>query len=312
LTNTGIILKIFSNKIKRMNMFDGIYPPLPTPFINDEIAFDKLQLNIAEFNKTGLRGYVTLGSNGESAFLTREEKIQLVKCTKEAASKEKVIIAGTGSDSVKETLILTNEAAKAGANAALVLTPSYYKSQMDSNAIISYFTRVADSADIPLFIYNVPKFTGIDIQPAAVARLAGHKNIIGIKDSTESIVHIMEIISLVPADFILFTGTGSVLYPALTAGARGGIAALANVAPNECVDIYESILKGELTKALQLQKKLLPLNRAVTARYGVAGLKKAMDFAGYYGGNVRIPLPGLSSEEIEDIKEIVNCFLKKN
>lgn len=289
-------------------MFNGIYPPLPTPFINDEIAYDKLQQNISAFNKTGLKGYVTLGSNGESAFLTREEKLQLVKCTKEAASKEKLIIAGTGSDSVKETLLLTNEAAKAGANAALVLTPSYYKTQMSSKAIISYFTKVADSSDIPLFIYNVPKFTGIDIQPSAAAELAQHKNIIGIKDSTESIVHIMEIINLTPADFLIFTGTGSVLYPALTAGAKGGIAALANVVPNECVEIYELILKGELSKALQLQKKLLTLNRAVTAKYGVAGLKKAMDLAGYYGGSVRIPLPELTKKEIEEIKEILEQF----
>ena len=162
-------------------MFEGIYPPLPTPFINDEIAFDKLEENIAAFNKTGLRGYVTLGSNGEFAFLTREEKIQIVKCTKSAASKDKIIIAGTGSDSIKETLFLTNEAAKAGADAALVLTPSYYKNQMNNDALITYFTKIADSSDIPVFIYNVTKFTGIDIQPEIVAKLAGHSNIIGIK-----------------------------------------------------------------------------------------------------------------------------------
>lgn len=293
-------------------MFKGIYPPLPTPFIDDEIAFDKLQQNVAAFNKTRLRGYVTLGSNGESAFLTREEKLQLVKCTKEAASADKIIIAGTGSDSVKETLLLTNEAAKAGANAALVLTPSYYKAQMNDQAIIAYFKKVADSSDIPLFIYNVPKFTGIDIKPSAVAELAKHKNIIGIKDSTENIVHIMEILNLVPKDFILFTGTGSVLYSAITAGAKGGIAALANVVPNECCEIYESIMKGELPKAMDLQKRLLALNRAVTAKFGVAGLKKAMDLSGYFGGSVRIPLSGLNEKESNEIKEIVENFLNKD
>ena len=289
-------------------MFEGIYPPLPTPFINDEIAFDKLEENITAFNKTGLRGYVTLGSNGEFAFLTREEKIQIVKCAKSAASKDKIIIAGTGSDSIKETLFLTNEAAKAGAAAALVLTPSYYKNQMNNDALITYFTKIADSSDIPVFIYNVTKFTGIDIQPEIVAKLAGHSNIIGIKDSTENIVHTMEIITLVPDDFIVFTGTGSVLFSALSAGAKGGIVALANTAPDQCVQIFNSVMEGNLSNALLIQKKLLFLNKAVTARFGVAGLKKAMDLLGYYGGNVRAPLPVLNSKDEIELEIIIKRF----
>ncbi len=291
-------------------MFEGIYPPLPTPFINDEIAFDKLQINISKLNRTGLRGYVTLGSNGEFALLTREEKLQIVKCTIEASAKEKIIIAGTGSDSVKETLYLTNEAAKEGAKAALVLTPSYYKTQMNPGALISYFTKIADSADIPIFIYNVPKFTGIDIPPSTVAELAKHKNIIGIKDSTESIVHIMEIINLVPKDFIVFTGTGSVIYSAAASGAKGGICALANIAPNECAEVYNSVLNGDYNTALKLQKRMLELNKAVTAKYGVAGLKKAMDMMGYSGGEVRMPLSGLKENEAAEIEKIVNRFIQ--
>lgn len=293
-------------------MFNGIYPPLPTPFVEGEIAFDMLQDNIAKFNNTGLRGYVTLGSNGESVFLTREEKIQIVKCTVEASPKDKVIIAGTGSDSVKETIYLTNKAAKEGAKAALVLTPSYYKSQMNNNAMISYFTSVAENSDIPLFIYNVPKFTGLDILPSTVAELAAHKNIIGIKDSTENIAHIMEIINLVPEDFIVFTGTGSTIYSATTSGGKGAIVALANVAPNECVEIYNSVLKGNFKDALNLQKRMLALNKAVTAKFGVAGLKKAMDLSGFRGGNVRLPLQELNKNELAELEKVVNNFLLKN
>ncbi len=289
-------------------MFEGIYPPLATPFEKDEISYGRLQRNIEKYNSTRLRGYVTLGSNGESALLTREEKIELVKKSKEAAAKDKLIIAGTGCDSVKETLLLTEEAAKAGADAALVLTPSYYKPQMESGAQIAYFTNIASHSPIPIFIYNVPKFTGIDIAPAAVAELSAHPNIIGIKESTENIVHILEVIKLAGDDFIVFTGTGSVLYSALTGGASGGIAALANVAPDECVEIYESVAEGNLQGALQLQKEILELNKAVTARFGVPGLKKAMDMLGYEGGEVRTPLTALKKKDEEELEGIIARF----
>lgn len=293
-------------------MFDGIYPPLPTPFANEEIDYAKVSFNIDRFNKTKLRGYVVLGSNGESVFLTREEKIQLVKVSSETASGDKIIIAGTGSDSIKETIRLTNECAKAGAKAALVLTPSYYKSQMNHAAMVKYFTTVAENSDIPVFIYNVPKFTGIDILPSTVAELAAHKNIIGIKDSTENIVHIMELIKEVPEDFIVFTGTGSVLYPAINAGSRGGIVALANVVPDRCAAIQTLIMEGKLSEAMAIQNSLLELNKAVTAKYGVAGLKKAMDIAGYAGGEVRTPLAPLPDKDLSDLKKIVMDALEKS
>jgi len=287
-------------------MFSGIFPPLPTPFKNDEIDFTKLENNISKFNKTGLAGYVTLGSNGEAAFLTREEKIELVKRTKNAASKEKRIIAGTGTDSIKETLILTEAAAKAGADAALILTPSYYTSQMTGKALISYFTAVAQSSALPIFIYNVPKFTGIDIPASVVGELSGLDKIIGIKDSTENIVHIMEILNLVPKDFVLFTGTGSMFYSSFSAGAKGGIAALANVVPDLCVKVQTFFNLGSLAEALELQNNLIELNKAVTARFGVAGLKHAMDLMGYEGGDVRNPLQPIGTNEKEEIEKILN------
>ncbi len=293
-------------------MFNGIYPPLPTPFYNEEIDFGKVRFNIDRFNKTELRGYVVLGSNGESVFLTREEKIELVRVSAESAAENKIIIAGTGSDSVKETIHLTNECAKVGAKAALVLTPSYYKSQMNHNAIVNYFTAVADNSVIPVFIYNVPKFTGIDILPSTAAQLAEHKNIVGIKDSTENIVHMMELIKSVPEDFVVFTGTGSVLYPALSAGSKGGIVALANVAPDNCVAIQNLLLDGKHTEALSLQNSLLELNKAVTAKYGVAGLKKAMDIAGYQGGEIRTPLTPLPEKDFKELEIIVRKALRQD
>ena len=196
-------------------MLKGIYPPITTPFVNNEIAFDKLAENISIWNKTKLSGYVVMGSNGESAFLTRQEKLKLIENVKENAGKDKKLIAGTGSDSIKETISLTNDAAKSGADYALILTPSFFKDKMDSSAFIKYFTEVADKIDIPLIIYNVPKFTGVNIEAGAAAKLSEHKNIIGLKNSSENVAHLSEIINNATNDFVTLVGTASVLFSGL-------------------------------------------------------------------------------------------------
>ena len=286
-------------------MLKGIYPPITTPFINDEIAFDKLSENISRWNKTKLSGYVVMGSNGESAFLTREEKLKLIENVKKSADKDKTIIAGTGSDSIRETISLTNDAAKTGADYALVLTPSFYKDKMNSDSFIKYFTEVADKIDIPLIIYNVPKFTGVNIEAAAVEKLSEHKNIIGLKNSSENIAHLSEIVNNTTNDFITLVGTASVLFSGLCAGAAGGILALANIAPEECIEIYDLYNVGKLNEARQLQGKLIPVNKAVTGKYGVSGLKAAMDMLGYFGGDPRSPLNKLNKNELEDLKTIL-------
>jgi 4-hydroxy-2-oxoglutarate aldolase len=288
-----------------MKKLYGIMPPIPTPFVNDEIAFDKLAQNILKWNSTGISGYVVMGSNGESVYLTREEKIQLVEQTKKNASSEKLIIAGTGSDSIKETIILTNAAADAGADFGLILTPSFYKGQMKHEAFIKYFTAVADASKIPVMIYNVPKFTGVDIEVDTVAKLAEHKNIVGIKNSTENVRQATEFVAQTPDDFVTIIGTASVLFAGITAGALGGILALANIAPDECVQIQKSVENGKLNDALELQKKMIPVNSAVTAKYGVPGLKAAMDMLGYFGGEPRSPMSPLKENDKAALKNIL-------
>ena len=172
---------------------EGIMPPIPTPFVGDEVAYDKLQVNIAKWNKTGLSGYVIYGSNGESTFLTREEKLKIAKTAKACIAADKKMIVGTGCDSLKETIYLTNEAATLGADAALIVTPNYYKPLMKHEAFVRFFTAVADAADMPILIYDVPKFTGVHIEPAAVIELSQHPNIIGIKCSGGNVAEISEI-----------------------------------------------------------------------------------------------------------------------
>lgn len=288
-----------------MKKLYGIMPPIPTPFLNDEIAYDKLTGNISKWNKTGISGYVVMGSNGESVYLTREEKIKLVEQTKKNADSEKLIIAGTGSDSIKETIFLTNAAADAGADFGLILTPSFYKGQMKHEAFVKYFTAVADASKIPIMVYNVPKFTGVDIDVETVAKLAEHKNIIGIKNSTENARQATEFAAQTPDDFVTIIGTASVLFAGITAGASGGILALANIAPDECVRIQKFIEDGNLNEALALQNRMIPANTAVTAKFGVPGLKAAMDMLGYFGGEPRNPMSPLKENDKIVLKNIL-------
>ena len=283
----------------------GIFPPITTPFQNDELALDKLAENINKYNQTDLTGYVVFGSNGESVFLTSEEKLILISSVKEQANSNKKIIAGTGLESIKDTIFLTNNAAKMGADFALIITPSFYKSVMNHNAFITYYTTIADSISIPLIIYNVTKFTNVNITSETIAELAQHPNIIGIKDSTENIAQISETINLTPDDFVVLIGTGSVLLPGLNSGAKGGVLALANIAPNECLQIYNLFSEGRLEEAKEIQNRLIPVNKAITVKYGVAGLKTAMDMIDYYGGLPRKPLQELSLKDKEDLKIIL-------
>lgn len=288
-----------------MKQLKGIMPPIATPFINDEVAYDKLVGNFSKWNKTGLSGYVVMGSNGESVFLIRDEKLKLVEEVKKNIPDEKLLIAGTGSDSIRETISLSNDAAARGADFALILTPSFYKSEMKPAAYIKYFFAVADKTKIPVIIYNVPKFTGVDIEAETVAKLSEHKNIVGIKNSSENIRQTTEMIDQTPEEFATIIGTASVLYSGLSAGAVGGILALANIAPNECVQIQKLVEDGKHTGALELQKRMLPVNKAITAKYGVAGLKAAMDMLGYFGGEPRAPLSKLNDADKEQLKQIL-------
>lgn len=283
----------------------GIFPPITTPFINGELSIEKLQHNISIWNKTKLSGYVVMGSNGEAVLLTKEEKLKLIEQTKIFASSEKIIIAGTGSDSIKETISLTNAAANFGADFALVLTPSFYKSEMKHNNYLKYFFEVADKSKIPIIIYNVPKFTGVDIEVETVAELSKHQNIAGIKNSTENSRQIIEFVSNTHKNFKVIVGTASMLFNGITSGAVGGILALANIAPKQCIQIQKFIEEKNLDEAFNLQQKIIPANKAVTSKYGVAGLKYAMDLLGYFGGEPRIPLLPLNENDKEQIKNIL-------
>ena len=281
----------------------GIFPPLITPFENEELAIDKLLRNIRKYERRELSGYILFGSNGESVFLTRDEKLEIVSSVREHTKK--TLIVGTGLESIKDTIQLTNESAEKGANYALIITPSFFKSEMKHHTFLNYYQRISDSVMIPVIIYNVPKFTNVNIETETVIELAKHPNIAGLKDSTEVTSRISEIAANVPEGFKLIVGTASVLYPGLSAGAIGGILALANVLPDECIQLYQLTKENNLREALELQNRLIPVNKAVTSKFGVAGLKAAMDLLGYDGGSPRLPLDPLNEAQLIELKVIL-------
>jgi len=282
----------------------GIFPPIATPFNTDgDIWKQKLQHNIEKWNLTGLAGYVVCGSTGESVALTTEEKIQVWEWVAQWASPEKLLIAGTGVESVRETVSLTNRAAEIGYKAAMVRTPHYYKNLIDNAAAqMLYFRAVADQTKIPIFIYNWPQITGVDIPADAVAELSHHPNIIAIKESSGDLEKVTKMVREVKKGFQVLTGSAPTLAQALAAGASGAVLAFANAAPYATISIWEAHRTREPEAALDWQNRIAHAAYLVTAKYGVPGLKYAMDFAGYYGGPPRLPLTVPTPEAKKEIE----------
>ncbi|MCL4459852.1 MAG: dihydrodipicolinate synthase family protein [Chloroflexi bacterium] len=283
----------------------GIFPPIPTPFEGDGIAHQHLAQNLERWNRTPLAGFVVLGSNGEYVYLTEQEKEAVIATARQHIPADKLLIAGTGAESTLAAIRLTMRAAEMGADAVLVVTPHYFKAQITTKALWEHYRAIADRSPRPVIVYDVPAFTGIDLTSEQILTLAQHPNIKGIKVSSPNIVKIGEVLRSCPLHFVVLAGSQSLLYPALCLGAIGGILALANIAPHACVQILRLFQSGQHEEARALHLRMLPLNRAVTAKYGVAGLKVALDLLGYFGGEPRLPLQPLTSEQKEEIKELL-------
>lgn len=285
---------------------NGIIPPVTTPFTaNGEVDYAALSSNIERYNETGLVGYCALGSNGEAVHLTADERRRVVETVKRAAKPDHTIIAGVNELSTRAAVDAARAAFDVGAQAALVVTPYYYKSSMTQDALARHFTEVADHSPIPVLIYNFPQSTGIVIESATVASLAEHGNIIGIKDSSGNMAAISETIRLAPSSFSVMVGNGGILYPALSMGATGAILALACAAPRPCVALFDAMKAGDHVRARELQNRLSPLSHIVTAGLGVPGLKAAMEFLGLAGGTPRPPLRSVSDSDRDRIKAVI-------
>lgn len=284
----------------------GVFPPIPTPFdASGDVDHEALTANLERWNQYDLAGYVVLGSNGEGVYLSTEEKVRVWETARRAIPAGKLLIAGAGCESTRQTIEMSSRAAVAGADAVLILTPHYYAGQMTPDALTRHFKDVADRAQVPVVLYNMPRFTHVDMDASTVARIAHHPNVIGIKDSGGNVAKLAQIVGMVEDDFQVLAGSAGFFFPALTVGAVGGVMALANLAPRVLIDLYQLSRSQEWDLAAALQGRLVRANTAVTAQFGIAGLKAALDMLGYYGGPVRSPLQPLQDREIQALKEIL-------
>jgi 4-hydroxy-2-oxoglutarate aldolase len=285
--------------------FEGVYPPVLTPFRGDDVALDRLAANLRRLDAHPLAGYVVLGSTGEFPLLSESEKERVIETARAETPRSKLLIAGTGGESTAAAIRFTKRAAAIGADAALVITPSYFKAMMKPPALVRHYRAVADASPVPVLLYNFPGNTGINLEPDTVARLAEHPNIRGVKDSSGNVPQAAEIVRMTPKTFQVLVGSPIALVPALMLGAAGGILAVANLAPRECCEIQRLAMAGQWAEARELTYRISPLATVVSARYGIGGLKAAVDLLGGYGGPPRMPLPAPDGDAIEEIREIL-------
>jgi len=289
--------------------FSGVFAALTTPYAPDgAVSLSDLKHNLRLYNSTDLAGYVALGSTGESVLLRRAEMDAILVTVKEAAAKEKKLLAGTGAESTRETIERTKRAAEFGYHAALVKPPHYYKPAYKPEVLIAHFRRVADESSVPVMLYSIPQFTGITLGAAEVAALAEHPNIIGIKDSSGNVQGTADFVAATPPAFNVLVGNAATLYPSLVVGARGGILALASALPEKCVKLFEVIRQGHHEKARELQSLVARASKLIVSELGLTGVKYAMDQRGYRGGLPRLPLLPLHDEQKKRLSEFLRTL----
>lgn len=284
-------------------MFRGVFPAIITPFLKDESLDEEgLKRNIEYLNKTGIAGIIPCGTTGESATLTFEEHKRVVGIAVEASKVP--VIAGTGSNNTREALELTRHAAKAGADAALLITPYYNKP--NDRGMYEHFKKIAENCDIPIVLYNVPKRTGIDLKPELVAKLSKIKNIVAIKEASGSLSQQSQIIEQTRgSDFVLLSGDDDLTLPTIALGGQGVVSVVANVAPRKTVAMVDAALKGDVEKARELHYELAPLVRAMFLETNPIPVKTAHKYLGLANGPLRLPLGEMAQANEAKLKEIV-------
>ena len=282
----------------------GIYPPIMTPFEDQKVAYERLAENIQKYNSTALRGYMPVGSNGEFRSLTDEESLKIIETVANNKAADKVLMACTQRESAYATIEFTKKAADNGIEFASVLTPHYFAKRMNDEALIKYFIEIADNSPVPVLLYNSPGYAGgVAVSVDAVGLLSAHPNIVGMKDGTKE--RMSAYIDILPkgAEFYILAGTISKFYTGLLDGGIGGVLSMANYLPELCCQLYQLYLDGNTEEGMLMHDRLCDLNKKLGGKYGVAGVKGAMDLLGYYGGDPRIPLLPLTKEERAELKD---------
>lgn len=285
----------------------GVLGPVVTTFdaASGELDLPAFETNLRAHLAAGLHGLVVAGSTGEAVLLDESERERLVESARAVIPRDRLLIVGAGAEATRTVIRRARHAARAGANAVLVVSPHYYSAAMTADALRAHFRRVADESPVPVVLYNIPKYVGFAIPPALVAELAVHPNVIGIKDSSGDRDQLSGYLRAQGDDFAVLTGSGTMYQASLAAGARGGILAVALFAPEASLAVYEASGRGDAAAALAAQALLAPLGATIVGALGVAGVKAALDLVGLRGGAVRPPLMPLGPSDLEKVRALL-------
>jgi len=283
-----------------MKAFAGVYTPIVTPFRPDDTVDEAgLRANVRRWMGTPLTGIVVLGSNGEAAQLDDDEADRVVAAARAEVPKGRPFIVGTGRESTRATIAATKRAAREGADAVLVRTPGFFKTQMTGEVFTRHYTDVAEASPVPVLLYNVTMFTGVNLPVDAAVALAQHPNIVGMKESGSDLAQIADYVSRTPDDFTVLAGSATTYFHALCAGCDGGILALAALFPEECARLQALVRADRLEEGRALQHRLTPIARLIGTAHGVPALKAALELLGFAGGLPRPPLRPAASQIVD-------------
>lgn len=283
----------------------GVFAPITTNFHpNGELDLASLKQNVIRYANSPIHGYLALGSNGENKSLTLEEKIAVAKTIIDNKNSEQIVMAGSIFESTAETISFAKEMERLGADYITLLSPCYFKNAMKDDVLLRYFTDVASSVNTPCMLYNAPQFCGgITLSLNLIKECAKHPNIVGIKDSSSG--NVEKIALSVPKDFQVLSGSANTFFSCLLNGGIGGVISLANSVPEVVCKLYDYFVAGNLQKAAALNREIIKANMGVSGKYGVAGVKYAMDLHGFIGGDPRLPLLPITEDGKAAIKA---CF----
>lgn len=292
--------------MEHIKNLSGVFPPVASLFKNEKIALDEMRENIRKYNETDLKGFLILGSNGEFRSLSDDEALQIVDVVAKHKKPNKVLIAGAARESTYSTIEFIEKLSDRGVDYVAILPPHYFVSKMTDELLIQHYSMVADRSKLPITVYNAPKFSaGLLISPRVIARLAEHPNIVGLKDTSKEDISIY--VNAVPqgADFAVLAGSINKFYDGLVKGAVGGVLSLADYLPQKCCELHHAFLAGDLEKAKQMDEYLRALSSRAAGKFGVAGLKAAMDLLGYYGGSPRLPLVDIADSDKRQLRAVL-------
>jgi 4-hydroxy-2-oxoglutarate aldolase len=282
----------------------GVFAPICTPFeAAEQVDLSALRFNMEFYARSGILGYLALGSNGENKSLTEKEKLEVLLTIIRNKAPHQVVMAGATYEAQRDTERFFRQAADLGADFGLVLPPSYFRKLMTDDVLCRYFSGVADASPIPILLYNAPGFCGVTLSPALVGRLASDPNIVGMKDSAAS--GIENFLPHRSESFHVLAGSVNFLFPAMMGGAMGGTVSLANSIPSISLELFECGRARDQERGVPLQEKCNRINKAITGKYGVAGVKAAMNLAGLKGGIPRRPLVPLTAEETAGLEAVL-------